>query len=191
MKKKLLVTIIGAGMLLTACAHTDNSSGEREQILDQLDPNRENKIQNTSDANDQLGFVNYKRNQLVQDREDNHVVSINRIQMADTIARLILRNEGFNQVATLVTDEHVLIAYDRDEGLSQETAADIASKTAVSLMPAYYDVYVTDNDNLIPDIQSLHNSTTTDKNYDNTINRIISEMQKTPQGIKHKEDVMD
>ncbi|GIO28636.1 YhcN/YlaJ family sporulation lipoprotein [Ornithinibacillus bavariensis] len=191
MKNKVLISIVSVSILLSACAHTDTSTGEREQVLDQLDPNRENKTQNTTDINDKFGYVNYKRDQLVQDREDNHVASINRVEMADTIARLILRNEGFNQVAALVTDEHVLIAYDRDEGLSSEVAADIASKTAVSVMPAFYDVYVTDNDTLIPDIQSLHNTTTSSMNYNNTINRIIKEMKKSPQGIKHKEDVMD
>ncbi|GGB36538.1 hypothetical protein GCM10011409_12450 [Lentibacillus populi] len=102
--------------------------------------------------------------------------------MADMITRLILRNEGFDEVATLVTDEEVLIAYQKNDNLDDRTAADIASKTAKSTMPGFFDVYVSDNGTLMNDIQSLHNSSATNKNYDNTIEQIINEMNKSPQG---------
>lgn len=191
MKINRLISILFFGLLLTACSHTDSSSGEREQMLDELDPNRENKIQNTSDINDKLGYVNYTRDQINMDDEEHHVATLNRRQMADMIARMILRNEGFEEVATLVTDEEVLIAYQRNDELDRDIAADMASKTAVSVMPGYYDVYVSDNEVLIQDIQSLHNSTTTNKEYDNLLQQIITQMKKSPQGIKHKEDITD
>ena len=186
-----ILSILVLGLVLTACAQTDSSSGEREQMLDELDPNRENKIQNTSNLDDKLGYVNYTKDQINQDSEEHHAASINRIQMADTIARIILRNDGFNRVATLVTDEEVLIAYDRDEDFDQNIAADIASKTAASLMPAFYHIYVTDNETLIQDIQSLHNSSTHNNNYHNTLDQIISQMKKSPQGASNTQDVAD
>lgn len=186
-----LLSILALGIILTGCAHTDNSSGEREQMLDELDPNRENKTQNTSNVNDKLGFVNYTRDQLNMDTEEDHIATINRTQMADMIARFILRNEAFNRVATLVTDEEVLIAYDHDEGMDRAIAADIASKTARSILPGFYDVYVSDNQALIQDIQSLHNSSTQNKNYDNTIDQIITQMEKSPQGRQDREETMD
>ncbi|WP_047979636.1 YhcN/YlaJ family sporulation lipoprotein [Ornithinibacillus contaminans] len=191
MKRILLLSMISIGIFLTACSHTDSSSGEREQMLDELDPNRENKTQNNTDMQDKLGYVNYTRDQIQEDSEEHHVATLNRIEMADMIARLILRNEGFNEVATLVTDAEVLIAYDRSDEVDRETAAEIASKTAVSVMPGYFDVYVSDNESLIPDIQSLHNSSANNKNYHNTLEQIISEMKKSPQGIQHKEDISD
>ena len=183
-----ILSILVLCFVLTACAHTDNSTGEQEQILDQLDPNRETKIQNTSNLNDKLGYVNYTRDQLNIDSEEHHAVSIDKIQMADMIARIILRNEGFNRVATLVTDEEVLIAYDRNDDLDQNIAADIASKTAASIMPRFYHVYVTDNETLIQDIQSLHNSSTQNNNYDNTLDQIIAQMKKSPQGTDNNLD---
>jgi hypothetical protein len=183
-----ILSVLVLGLVLTACAHTDNSSGEQEQILDQLDPNRENKIQNTSNLDDKLGYVNYTRDQLNIDSEEHHAVSIDKVQMADMIAKIILRNEGFNRVATLVTDEEVLIAYEHDEELDQNIAADIANKTAASIMPGFYHVYVTDNETLIPDIQSLHNSSTQNNNYENTLDQIISQMKKSPQGAGNSKD---
>ncbi|MEN2768362.1 YhcN/YlaJ family sporulation lipoprotein [Ornithinibacillus xuwenensis] len=189
MMRILLLSIILVGLILTGCAHTDSSSGEREQMLDELDPNRENK--NANDMNDKLGYVNYTKDQINQDNEEHHSATINRREMADMIARMILRNEGFERVSTLVTDEEVLIAYEKNEALEEVEAADIASKTAVSVMPGYFDVYVSDNDVLIQDIQSLHNSSANNKDYDNTLDQIITEMKKSPQGIKHKEDIMD
>ncbi|WP_042142965.1 YhcN/YlaJ family sporulation lipoprotein [Paucisalibacillus sp. EB02] len=185
-----ILSILVLGLVLTACAQTDNSSGEQEQIMDQLDPNRENKIQNTSNLNDKLGYVNYTRDQLNQDTEEHHAATIDRVQMADMIARIILRNEGFNRVATLVTDEEVLIAYDRNEELDQNIAADIASKTAASVMPRFYHIYVSDNETLIQDIQSLHNSSTQNKEYDNTLDQIISQMKKSPQGMENSQEEM-
>jgi Sporulation lipoprotein YhcN/YlaJ (Spore_YhcN_YlaJ) len=186
-----ILSILVLGLVLTACAQTDNSSGEQEQVLDELDPNRENKIQNTSNLDDKLGYVNYTKDQLEQDSEIQHEATIDRVKMADMIARLILRNEGFNRVATLVTDEEVLIAYDRDEGLDQKIAADIASDTAFSVMPGFYHIYVSDNETLIQDIQSLHNSSTQNKDYDNTLDQIISQMKKSPQGVDHDKEGME
>lgn len=44
-------------------------------------------------------------------------------------------------------------------------------------MPGYFDVYVSENENVMQDIQSLRNSSVTEENYDNTINRIINEIK--------------
>lgn len=185
-----LLSFLLLAITLTACANNENSTGERGQMLDELDPNRENKVQNTSNLDDKLGYVNYTRDQLNGD-ESQHEATIDRTKMADMIARIILRTDGFNRVATLVTDEEVLIAYDREEDLDAKRAADIASKTAVSVMPGFYHVYVSDNEMLIQDIQSLHNSSSADKDYDNTLNQIISRMKESPQGVENREDAAD
>ncbi|MFS0674362.1 YhcN/YlaJ family sporulation lipoprotein [Ornithinibacillus sp. 179-J 7C1 HS] len=186
-----ILTILALGIVLTACAHTDNSSGERDQMLDELDPNRENKTENTSNVDDKLGYVNYTKDQLDMDTETDHMGAINRTQMADMIARIILRNEGFNRVAALVTDEEVLIAYERDAEMDQVIASDIASKSAKSIMPGFYHVYVSDNPSLIQDIQSLHNSSSQNQDYHNTIDQIITEMKKSPQGNPNNEEDAD
>lgn len=181
----LLLTAI----ILAGCGGTDNAADdernqaeERNQIVEELDPEQETTPSNPS-GDDKLGYVRYTKEQIENETEEQHNVTIDRTNLANMITRIILRNDGFNEAATLVTDDKTLIAYDLDE-LDAARAADMAKKTAVSILPGYFDVYVSDNETLIHDIQSLHNSSVQDNDYDNTINQIIKEMKKSPQGME-------
>lgn len=182
----LLLTVI----TLTGCNGTDNAADderrqaeERNQIVDELDPEQETTPSNPSGDN-KLGYVHYTREQINNENEANHTINIDRTSLANMITRIILRNDGFIEAATLVTDDKALIAYAKEDKIDAARAADIANKTAVSLLPGYFDVYVSDNETLIQDIQSLHNSSIQDDDYDNTINQIIEEMKKSPQGME-------
>ncbi|MGY0693255.1 YhcN/YlaJ family sporulation lipoprotein [Virgibacillus sp. FSP13] len=183
MKWKVLLPSALALGVITGCNGTDDAASEQQQIVNELDPAKEQAPTN-EEMDNKLGYVRYNKDQLNNDTEQNHSVRLDRTQMANTITRLILRNDGFDEVATLVTDEEVLIAYQKEDELDEQTAADIASKTAKSTMPGFFDVYVSDNTTLMNDIQSLHNSSTRNKNYDNTIDKIIDEMKKSPQGSR-------
>src|SRR5699024_8510526 len=100
--------------------------------------------------------------------------------MADTIPKIILQNKASDEVATLVTDEDVLIAYQVNDKIAGDNAAEIARKSAMSVLPRYFEIIVSDNAVIMHDIQSLHNSTTTNKHYDNYKDEIINEMKKSP-----------
>ncbi|MGJ9457496.1 YhcN/YlaJ family sporulation lipoprotein [Oceanobacillus sp. CF4.6] len=179
--KSLIFIALAVTTILTGCNTTDNTMTEQEQIADELDPSRN--YEAPAD-DDQIGYVRYTKEQFENDTvNDDKEITIDRNEMADMITRIILKNNGFNEVATLVTDREVLIAYDRNENTAEEEAADIAKKTAMSIMPSYFDIYVSDNETLMQDIQSLHNSSTENRDYDNTINMIIEEMQKSSQGL--------
>lgn len=183
MNRKLFLSyFIIVTIVLTGCGDTENTSDEHDQIADELDPAKENQPANPAGDN-KLGYVRYTKDQLNNDPEKNHSVTIDRTKMANMITRIILRNDGFEEVATLVTDEKVLIAYSKNEEMDSMKAADMAKKSAVSVMPGYFEIYVSDNELLMQDIQSLHNSSIEDNNYDNTINQIIKEMKKSPQGM--------
>lgn len=179
--------VIGALTLfsLSACGNNENAMDERDDIVDELDPSAEQQSAEDAELNDRLGYVHYTKDQVNNDDEMEHGVSIDRTQVANVITRIALRGEGLEQVATLVTDEEVLIAYEKSDDVDEKEAANIARKTAQSVIPQYYEIYVSDNESLINDIQSLHNSSTTDGSYENTIDQIIKEMEKSPQG---KED---
>ncbi|TFJ91615.1 YhcN/YlaJ family sporulation lipoprotein [Lentibacillus salicampi] len=175
------------GIVLAGCGN-DNAADderpqadERDQMVKELDPEQETTPSNPS-GDSKLGYVHYTKEQINNETEAEHSVNIDRTSLANMITRLTLRNDGFRETATLVTDENALIAYDKEDDMEQKRAAEIARKTAVSVLPGYFDVYVSDNETLMQDIQSLHNSNVQDHDHDNTINQIIKEMKKSPQG---------
>lgn len=181
--KKIMIAGFIMLLVITGCDTTNNTLNEREQRVNELNPNREElQAPGNEELNDQLGYVHYTQEQFEQNRDDDRVVTMDRNEMASMITSIILRNEDFEQVATLVTGDEVLIAYEIDEGTDENNAAEIARKTAESVMPRFYDIVVSDNPSLIPDIQSLHISRTTNPNYQNTIDKIIEEMESSPQG---------
>jgi len=181
--KKIMITGFIMLMIITGCDTTNNTLNEREQRVNELNPERE-ELQTPGDQeiNDQLGYVHYTQEQFEQNEDEDRTVTMDKNEMASMITSIILQNEEFDQVATLVTGNEVLIAYENDDGMDENNAAEIARKTAESVMPRYFDIVVSDNPSLIPDIQSLHISRTTQPNYQNTIDKIIKEMKKSPQG---------
>ncbi|MGM8365200.1 YhcN/YlaJ family sporulation lipoprotein [Virgibacillus sp. W0181] len=189
MVKKMSLTFLligGLSLFMIGCSE-NNDATEDGNKLDQLDPTLE-KSTNTDNQINKLGYVRYTQDEIKEDNERNRAVTMDRDKMADIIARIILRNDDFAEVATLVTDEQVLIAYQTNDDQVTEYTSDIARKSAMSIVPAYYEIYVSDNDVLMNDIHSLKNSTTENKNYENTVNAIIKEMKKTPQGQERKTD---
>lgn len=181
MTRIILLSFIIMCAALAGCGTSDNAAEEHDQIAEELDPSNEKTPDNPAGEN-KLGYVRYTKEQVNNNTEQNHSVNIDRTKLANMITRIILRNGGFDEVATLVTDQEVLIAYEKNDELTVEEAADIAKKTAISAVPGYFHVYVSGNESLMKDIHSLHNSSVQDDSYDNTIDSIIREMKKSPQG---------
>jgi len=171
-------------LIIAGCDRTNSTLDEREQRVNEINPDREElQAPGDQEINDQLGYVHYTQEQFERNQdEEDRVVTMDRNEMASMITRIILRNESFDQVATLVTGDEVLIAYEIDDSMDENNAAEIARKTAESVMPRYFDIVVSDNPTLIPDIQSLHISETTHPDYQNTIDKIVEEMKTSPQG---------
>lgn len=179
---KMLLYSIGVFILLTvAGCNLDQTQNEQDKIAEELDPARNGQPPRDPEWDNRLGYVNYTKDQFEQDPEQSHM-DLDRNQMADSIARIILQHEAFDEIATLVTDREVLIAYEKNDTLTEDEAADFAKKSASSITPRFFDIYVSDNPVLIPQIHSLHNSTTKESDYDNTLEQIISEMKQSSQG---------
>ncbi|UJL45190.1 YhcN/YlaJ family sporulation lipoprotein [Virgibacillus sp. NKC19-16] len=182
MYSKFFISVVFIVLFALAGCGDTNNAGDDPNEAEPLNPTREQQPPVNEELDEKIGYVRYTKDQVDNDRERNRNITLDRNEMANTITRVILRNDGFEEVATLVTDEEVLIAYEKDEDIDENNAADIAKKTAMSIMPGFFEVYVSDNEVLIEDIESLSNSTTENRNYDNTIDRIIEEMEKSPQG---------
>ncbi|WP_330948956.1 YhcN/YlaJ family sporulation lipoprotein [Virgibacillus sp. MG-45] len=179
-----LISLFIVLIFLVGCTNGNGALNEREKLSKELDPARNQESPADTEFDKRIGYVNYKRDQLEQDRENNPTLTIDRNKMADMIARVILRNEGFIEIATLVTDKEVLIAYEKNEALSSNDAADMAKRTALSMMPRYFKVYVSEDASLIPFIQSMHHDMNSERDYQHTLKRIINEMKQSPQGYE-------
>jgi hypothetical protein len=128
-----------------------------------------------------FGYVRHQKSGIPQDVTFTHTPGMDREQAANTISSLIVQLPNVKDVATLVTDEEVLVAYETDSENRFETA-DQVKKTALSAVPRYYHVYVSDGDNMIQQIEAFSPLDSTSRNIDQIISKTIKEMLKSPQG---------
>ncbi|TYR78686.1 sporulation protein [Priestia megaterium] len=183
-KAGLLITIA-----LTGC------QGNHEIDNEALSPNNPNAI-NVADHNHNdlynenknnetdYGYVRYQKSPVANHTGTyQNIATFDREEAADTISKLCAATPNVNDVATLVTDEDVLIAYKTDTK-DRNVTADQVKRTAMSVMPRYYHVYVSDNPQHIQDIERFSESTTQEVAVKRAVHLTIKEMLKSPQGRK-------
>ncbi len=189
MYKPLIIPLIIVLIMMAGCMENENKQ-ETSKNEDTLNGNAMDSY-NEEPLDGQVGYVRFKKDQLDQDVEQKRQIKVNKEQMADMISRMILRYDGFEDVATLVTDYEVLVAYQAPENHDREEAADMVQKTAYSMVPAFYRVYTSDKSSAFTDIQSVSTSTVYDDQYREVIDSIIKKMKESPQGkVKQNDDQM-
>lgn len=77
----------------------------------------------------------------------------------------------------------MLIAYQTDSKNRNETA-DQVKKTAISIVPRYYHVYLSDQPEMIKQIEGYSGLDPNSRDIDQILNSTIKEMLKSPQGRK-------
>lgn len=154
--------------LLIGCTTNDVIQHEQNQLLK---PTKD-------EFHEQLGYVHYTKEQIENEAEEQPTTSINEKERANIISRFILQNEGFDEVATLVSQMDVLIAFKHNEKLDEAMARDLAKKAAGSILPRNVNIYVSSNPAFIPYINSLHNSQISSTSFQQTIDFIKREMEK-------------
>lgn len=136
------------------------------------------------DVSSNYGFVRHQKSPVMNPNQtNNHYTAINREQLANIISKFSTDIPNVNDVATLVTDQEVLIAYQTDSK-KRNLTADQVKRTAMSVVPRYYHVYVTDNKALMRDVQNLANLDSNNRNSRNSVNYVIKQMLKSPQGYR-------
>ncbi|WP_261130442.1 YhcN/YlaJ family sporulation lipoprotein [Bacillus sp. Marseille-Q3570] len=106
---------------------------------------------------------------------------INKKQLSNTISRMIMQNQVVRDSATLVTSDKVLIVYDAKTE-DREKTADMVKRSAMSVVPRWFHVYVSDDTTLFEYIERYKNMDETSTNVKRSIDGLIKEMKKSPQG---------
>ncbi|WP_203363121.1 YhcN/YlaJ family sporulation lipoprotein [Bacillus sp. REN10] len=202
MKKPLMMAGLTSMMLLGACAMNDNNDNAAGGIYKE-NGNTIN-VRNREDLYNSNGRITSDNELMTRDRSDNfgyvrqqkspiqgetvsykNMYTIDRERTADAISKLSVGLPTVNDCSVLVTDEEVLIAYDTDAKTKKDRqeAADQVKKTAMSVVPRWYNIYVTDDVGLRRDIENIAPMGANVDGAQDTINRTIKLMTKSsPQG---------
>jgi hypothetical protein len=173
-----MFTLTGCGANDTAhndiydeSGHTINVNDERADIYN---------VNNKNKAAD-FGYVRHQKDPTASNRSSKHYVAVDREKLADNISKMSSDLPNVHDVATLVTDEEVLVAYATDSDDRNETA-DQVKRTALSFVPRYYHVYVSDDVNLIKNVESYATLSSNSRNVDRLVDQLIRKMLTSPQG---------
>ncbi|WP_316571545.1 YhcN/YlaJ family sporulation lipoprotein [Neobacillus sp. YIM B06451] len=188
MRKELLAAGL-CGLLLTGCQ--DNPKGDNYGGVSHLHPdNRRSEVygdqanKKRPDVSQRFGYYRHQKSPIMGDRSNaKEMAVLDREQIAKDISRVSTTLPNVNDAAVLVTDEEVLIAYDTDT-TNRELTADQVKRTAMSRVPRFFHVYVSDNKNLMRDVETLTSLTTQDEDANEAIAAVIKEMKKSPQGAR-------
>jgi hypothetical protein len=197
--KKMITATILSVALLAACSNNDNKNVAENPAIYKKDGNTINKkeridmynagLEKTSaKKSNEFGYVRQVKSPIPgQNIKYRDIYTLNREKVADAISKIAVTNPKVHDAATLVTDEEVLIAYRTDATTKDDRniIADQVKKTAFSIVPRWYHVYVTDNPTLRQDVENISYMKSSDPNKERVISQTVKEMLKTsPQGKK-------
>ncbi|WP_223701442.1 YhcN/YlaJ family sporulation lipoprotein [Sutcliffiella deserti] len=197
MKKSLaIIGICGLSAIFTTGCQFDATPEERQARSEMY--NHQDQALNTRTSNNmyqmydnsdrqrqhqkQFGFKRTQASPLATSQQNNdNVTGINYEEVANIISTMVAQLPNIEDVATLVTDEEVLIAY-RTSNDDRKESADQVSKSALSVVPRFYHVYVSDEPRMIKDIERFSNLTVSSPNVDKILETTIDDMLQSPQG---------
>ncbi|MEG7379082.1 YhcN/YlaJ family sporulation lipoprotein [Bacillus subtilis] len=183
--KRTAVSLFLLTGLLSGCggAGFDNAKqNAQNQTQNQTRPihvSDRNEAFNRHDKNEQFGYVRYQKEQF--DGEQQQVPVMNREETAHMISSLTVQLPHIQEAATLVTDQEALVVYKTDSK-NRELTADQVKKTAASVIPRYYHVYISDNPNHMQSIENDSHLSSGSRNIRENMSRTIEEMKTSPQG---------
>ncbi|MBT2657463.1 YhcN/YlaJ family sporulation lipoprotein [Bacillus sp. ISL-18] len=191
MKKLLVIAGLCTVTALSGCSKDNGKNDVYEESGNTINVNNkrhelynEGAGRSIRNASTNYGFVRHQKSPLMNDNTANdHYTALDREQLANIISKYSANIRHVNDVATLVTDQEVLIAY-RTDTKNRNLTADQVKKTAFSVVPRYYHVYVTDNATLMRDVQNLASLDSTSRHARSTVNSVIKQMLKSPQGAR-------
>ncbi len=188
--KKQILLIIPLVFGLAACQGEEATDPFDHADLTPIKTDPEEYGMNTADSQNKskkgaFGYVRHSRNtnNMKSQRKPSNVVYLDRDRLADMISSMAIQLPYVHDIAVLVTDEEVLIGY-KTTTKNRDATADQVKKTALSVIPRYYHVYVSDMEGIIPEIERYESGSTVNGEMDKSIDQTITQMKKAPQGKK-------
>ena len=195
MKKAIISLGICGVAALTGCANDnaspgngDGNTGIYQQSGNTLNVNddrpdlyNEGGRRSFGEKSEDFGYVRHQRTGVMGQDNTNAYQAIDREQIADMISRFSLMAQNVDDVSTLVTDEEVLIVYKTDSEDRFETA-DQVKKMAMSVVPRWYHVYVTDDASLRKEVENFASLDSDRRDVDSLVDGVVKQMLKSPQG---------
>ncbi len=186
-------TVLTFSLFGAACSGIDTANeemfhenGNTINVNDQEELFNENVSNNAKKNGEDFGFVRQQKSPVQgQAISNKNMYRLDREKVADSISRMSVAIPNVDDCATLVTDEEVLISYKTDKKGKDErfNIADQVKKTALSVVPRWYHVYVTDDPNLMQNVENLAKMDSDSKNVNTSIDDTIDQMLKaSPQG---------
>jgi len=186
--------------LLSACSNNNNGKNVAENpAVYKKDGNTVNKYERvdmynkglektSADKQNEFGYVRHVKSPVPgQNIKYRDIYTLNREKVADAISKIAVTNSKVHDAATLVTDEEVLIWYKTNakSKAGRNNVADQVKKTAFSIVPRWYHVYVTDNPTLKQYVENISYMKSSDANKEKVIRQTVKMMlDSSPQGHK-------
>ncbi|MFC0559482.1 YhcN/YlaJ family sporulation lipoprotein [Halalkalibacter alkalisediminis] len=191
LKKSLLITGLASMMLVAGCQMPEQGQSlQRTANYDSHQPNGGyypiNRVNQTQSYN-HYGYQRYDREHVNNNGRQNVIPAVDRSLLADSVTRLVLTNDVVSEAGALVTDKYVLVAYDAQAD-NRESVADQVKRSALSIVPRYYEVYISDNPDHFDEIERFQHMTTGSADMEGALTQTINEMtQASPQGQYNEE----
>ena len=179
MKQLTAFLLLIAVCIASGCSADESAAGGGKLQTNSNEPELYNP--EASQDKTSFGYVRHRKEGIQANSKPHEEYTINREQTADIIARMCTNIAEVDDVSVLVTDEEVLIVYDT-ESTDKQSSADQVMKTAFSIVPGWYDIYVTDNTFLRQDVENFATLNTHNSGIDQLLEHVIKEMGKSPQG---------
>ncbi|MGJ9384097.1 YhcN/YlaJ family sporulation lipoprotein [Salipaludibacillus sp. CF4.18] len=166
-------------ILLTGCG--DNMEGFNFMNGSNEQSHAINK-ENVGDTNQftQYGFERHSKKEAQEEEVPGYAV-YDRPLLAESISEMSANLKNVHDAGVLVTGQHVLIAFEHSSE-DREAVAEQVRKTAKSVVPDYYDIYVSDDVLLMEDIESFEGESSRDIENMRALEQIIERMKNSPQG---------
>ncbi|WP_257349553.1 YhcN/YlaJ family sporulation lipoprotein [Pseudalkalibacillus decolorationis] len=191
--KELFMTVFLFSILgLTGCGMTNdeyegaNGNGVNPTKTNELENQAGTRGEGQAERMDDYGYTRIQSPLGNGSRIFGDSPKIDKKQLSTIISRLVMQMEEVNDAATLVTSEEVLIVYDTDAE-NRNQMADKVKRSAISVVPRYYHVYVSDDTTLFESIERYKNLDDNTENVESSLNALIKEMKKSPQGKRMSE----